>query len=257
MNSRLYPRFACMFVVALLAAACGGANVNVVVEIPGGEGEGPVPVSDLEVQLLPYDRDAVFDSLAAEAAEAEPQFPADLLAARDEVVAAQQEWRDAELEWQTLRDTAQTISQAMEGLNRSERAYRELFQQFGDMERALAQAERRQEQAFQRFQSMQAETMAGIEAVNVMRDEWADEAFAAFDSVRVRLIDETGLAPAFDTTGAEGSVQFVVPPGRYWVHARQRRPYDEYYWNLEVTARRETPVELTLDADNAEMRPVY
>ena len=49
----------------LAAAACGPAEVVVTMEIdlPNPEGEGTVnrSLSDIEVQLIPFDRDAVFD----------------------------------------------------------------------------------------------------------------------------------------------------------------------------------------------------
>ena len=75
--------------IALLlsAAACGSGEVVVTMEIdiPNPDGDGTITraLSDIEVQLLPFDRDAIFDSMTAAYATPEPEVPPDLIAARD------------------------------------------------------------------------------------------------------------------------------------------------------------------------------
>jgi hypothetical protein len=65
-----------VWVVALLAAsACGGGD-SVVVRASLGEG-GAQPIADLPVRLLPYDRQAILDSIAADNDEPEPKVPRD------------------------------------------------------------------------------------------------------------------------------------------------------------------------------------
>lgn len=59
----------------LLAACSEGPKVVVRAEVDGR------PVADLPVTLLPYDRQAVLDSLAKEQEAPEPLFPADLVQA--------------------------------------------------------------------------------------------------------------------------------------------------------------------------------
>ena len=61
----------------LAAAGCGGAD-NVVVHASLGEGGGQ-PVADLPVRLIPYDREAILDSLARDAGSPEPRLPADAM----------------------------------------------------------------------------------------------------------------------------------------------------------------------------------
>lgn len=60
----------------LAAAACGGGGDNVVVRASLGEGQ---PVADLPVRLLPYDRQAILDSLARDAESPEPRLPDDAM----------------------------------------------------------------------------------------------------------------------------------------------------------------------------------
>ena len=80
-----------LFSLSLLiaASACGPAEVVVTMEIdvasPDGEGMVTRPLSDIEVRLLPYDRDAVFDSMASAFGTPEPPIPEELIAERERV----------------------------------------------------------------------------------------------------------------------------------------------------------------------------
>ncbi len=117
----------------LAATACGPAQVVVTIEIdvdnPEGEGTVTRALSDVEVQLLPFDRDAVFDSMSAVFAAPEPPVPDELIAARDEVQQAQQEWQQAQNRWNTLRDTLQKLTTSMEQYSRGEARYVALFRE--------------------------------------------------------------------------------------------------------------------------------
>ena len=81
----------------LAVAACGPAEVVVTIEIdidsPDGEGMISHALSDVEVQLIPFDRDAVFDSMATAYGTPEPPIPEELVTARGEVRVAQEEWQ--------------------------------------------------------------------------------------------------------------------------------------------------------------------
>ena len=73
---------------ALLAAgACATPEVVVTVEIdvanPDGEGTVARALGELEIQLLPFDRDAVFDSMQSAFGTPEPEVPQELLDAKD------------------------------------------------------------------------------------------------------------------------------------------------------------------------------
>ena len=69
-----------MMAFLLAAAACGPAQVVVTMEVdqPNPEGEGSVtaPLAGVEVSLLPFDRDQVFDSLSKAFGTPEPPDPA-------------------------------------------------------------------------------------------------------------------------------------------------------------------------------------
>ncbi len=242
---------------ALAFTACGGADVTVFAAL--GDEANPEPLDGIEVRLLPYDRDQIFDSLASEAAFPEPQMPADLEAARDEIAAAQQAWRDSETRWGILRDTLQKLNDAMEGLNRAESLYGRLYREYQPLENEYNQADREMGRLFDAFDALQQATIGRMDSMRVVQADWADQAFEDYDLVRFMKMEEVGLEELADTTEATGIADFEggVAPGAYWVHARHRLPYDELYWNVPVVIARGEPFVLRLSRENADVRPIY
>ena len=245
---------------SLALAACGPADVSIYVAL-GGDDE-PQPLDGIEVQILPYDRDAIFDSLEAVAVAAgspEPEMPEDLIAARDEIAAAQSAWRDEETRWGELRDRLQTINEELETLNQGERRYRELFAEWEDLNAVYEGAERNVGRLFEAFNDLQQATIGRFDSMRVVQGDWADQAFEDFEMVRFAKVEMSGLEAVYDTTGAEGVADFDegVAPGAYWVHARYELVYDELYWNVPVNITTDEPFVLRLRRDNAELRPIY
>jgi hypothetical protein len=143
----------------LALAACGPGEVTVLVEaemLDPDSGDRVVrPVGDLVLQLVPFDRDAIFDSLTRAAASPEPQLPQHLIVARDSIAQARQQWQESESQWLTFRDRLQEISQEMTQFNPAEARYRQLFEEFNRIEGQYLQAEARKDEAFARFERLQ------------------------------------------------------------------------------------------------------
>jgi len=245
----------------LAAAACGPGEVVVTMEIeaPNPEGEGTVTrtLSDIEVQLLPYDRDQVFDSMTTAFGTPEPEIPAELIEARAAVQAAQEEWDAAQRRWNVLRDTLQTITGAMEQFSRGEARYVALFREFQEFEAELGRVERQMNASFERFDELQRGTIRASDSVRILQDNWADEAFAGVGEVFLAKQRLSGLDVAVDTTDASGVARgnLQVKPGQYWVHARYELPYTELYWNVPITVERGEPLVVELTRANAQERP--
>lgn len=249
---------------ALLAAgACSSPEVVVTVEIevPNPDGEGTVArtVSDLEVQLLPFDRDAVFDSMTVAYGIAEPEVPQELLDAREQVRLAQEEWQESERRWNVIRDTMQKITTAMEGYSRGESRYVALFREFGDFEGQLGSVQRQMESAFENFTTLQGGTIRQADSIRILRDNWADEAFSGVGEIFMLKQRSSGLPATADTTDANGVARTFhmnakLKPGNYWVHARYELTYTELYWNVPITVVAGEPVEVRLNPANAEER---
>lgn len=244
----------------LAAAACGPGQVVVTMEIqtdnPDGGGSTQLALSDIEVQLLPFDRDAIFDSLTQAYPEPEPEVPEALTEARADVQQAQAEYDAAQRRWSTIRDTLQKLSSSMEQYNRGEAQYLVLFREFQDFDSQLSGAERAMNSAFDTFDSLQQGTIHESDSIRILQDNWADEAFADVGEIFREKQAASGLDVAVDTTNANGVAQLEARPGDYWLYARYRQTYTELYWNVPVTVTRGDPVEVRLDRSNAQERPV-
>lgn len=242
----------------LVLAACGPAQVTVVVKLDDEGGE-PTLLDAVVVRLLPYDRDFIFDSLTAAASTPEPEIPPELVAAQEEIAAAQQVWRDAEDRWNFLRDTLNNLNEELADLNPRMSRYKTIHDEWERWNREYQQVDRRKASLFQRFDTLQRGTNEKMEEVRIVRRDWADRAFEDVGMVIEARLEETGLEENSDTTGvdAEGIARFEVPPGEYWVYARHELPNHEFYWNVPVTVARGEPALVELTPGNAEKRPIF
>jgi hypothetical protein len=244
----------------LAAAACGPAEVVVTMEIdlPNPDGEGTVnrSLSDIEVQLIPFDRDAVFDSMTTAFGSSEPQVPQDLIDRRGEVQIAQGQWEGSVRRWNTIRDTLQKLNTAMEGYSRGEARYVALFREWQDFEGELGGVERGMDSDFATFDALQQGTIRASDSVKILQDNWADEAFVGIGEVFTAKQREVGLDWPVDTTDASGVARrnLLVKPGVYWVHARYELAYTELYWNVMITVEGGEPLTVQLTRANAQER---
>lgn len=251
-----------LILLAPLFVACGPGQVAVTaeIEVPDPENVGATvvrPMADLEVQVIPFDRDAVFDSLTAAAATPEPAIPADLLAAQEEIATAQAEWSAAEAAWGRGRARQQEILDEMEPLNPAEGQYVVLFQEFQDQEARVARAERLKDQAFDRFDELQAGYIARRDSMRFILDDWADQAYASTFEIFIIKAKEAGQEILADTTDAQGYALIDVPPGEWWINAFFDEAYSELYWNLgPITVVRGDPIQVRLTRETAEVRPI-
>lgn len=243
----------------LLAAACGPGQVAVIgeIEIADPEGEGMVirPLADMEVQFLPFDRDFVFDSLAAAFGTPEPPIPPDLLAIQDSIAAAQEEWREEEARWAAGRDRLVRINEQLQGLSRTQGQYITLYREYEDVEVQVERAGRVKDEAFRRFTELQEGYIQRADSMRLIREGWEDEAFAGAGEVFLAKLREAGREMVVDTTDATGRTLTAVPPGRWWVHTRHELPFSELYWNIEINVERGDPLQVFLNRQTAQVRP--
>ena len=254
MLRKLYPTL----LLVLAAAACGPTQVVLTAETEVDDPEqGTVvrPLANLEVRFYPFDRDQVFDSLTQAASSPEPPIPQDLLDAQAEVAAAQEAWRSAETEWQSLRDNLENINRELQGLSRGESRYVQLYNEFQEAEREVGGAERSMEQAFARFTELQEASIARTDEIRLLREQWADEAFAEVGAVFDAKSTMSGRDILVDTTDANGTITTALREGQWWVSARQELPFNELYWNVMFTVEGGDPVTVTINRGNAVERP--
>jgi hypothetical protein len=131
-----------------------------------------------------------------------------------------------------------------------------LYTEFQDGETQLAGVEREKNRAFDRFTELQAGIIRQADSIRILREQWADEAFAAANDVFATKLRELAREVVVDTTDAAGMAIPEVPPGEWWIHARHELPYQELYWNVPVTVVRGEPQEIRLTEGNAQVRPL-
>lgn len=243
-------------VLPLLGAACSKPEVQVRAELPGAGGAASTPVADLPVRLLPYDRDAILDSLTRAAKRPEPQVPANLQPQRDSLVRLQAAWRAANARLKAIADTAATLTvQVRPGAAES-----------AEREQKLKQAQRlglEQQQVNQQVADIQRQIAAlsgqigaRLDSVQTARRAWSETTFKDFDAIVQRRLKSIERNEVADTTGREGTATFHVEEGRWWVYARYALPDHELYWNFPVeVSGKQTTVRLT--EQNAKKRPLY
>ncbi|MFO7894854.1 MAG: hypothetical protein R6U63_14060 [Longimicrobiales bacterium] len=245
-------------VAAWSLAACGGGDVTVraqlAQEMADVEAE-TMALSSLPVRLIPFDRDAIFDSLSQAFPEPEPTIPDSIFDLQERVVEAQEEWREAEAEWTTLRDSLQAILNQMEEMDQGSGEYFVLFQEFNELEGQVNDLEATSSEAFEEFNELQMRLNSSSREIEIARQNWADEAFAPIDSIFTARFEELGLEEQRDTTNAQGMARFRgVQAGQWWVTARYDRQFDELYWNVPVEVNSGEEVLVELIEDNAEVR---
>ena len=255
-------RSALPFAMSLLlaAAACGPGEVVVTIEIdvdnPDGDGTITRALSEVVVRLVPYDRDAVFDSMTTAFGTPEPSIPEDLVAARDKVRLAQEAWQRSQTRWNTIRDTLQKLNTALEQYSRGESRYTILFREWNDFDTELTDVDREMTRSFDRFTELQQGTIRASDSVRILQEYWGDEAFIGVGEIFLAKRQASGLDEATDTTDAMGVARthLQVKPGQYWVYARYELVYTELYWNVMITVERGEPIQVRLTRENADER---
>lgn len=241
-----------------LLAACGGGEVVVQAAIrpEADDAAEPTPLPNLEVRAIPYDRDAIFDSLRTAYGEPEPEIPDSLSQLQDALVEAQEQLAESETRWNAARDSLKTLSDQMQQMSRGSPQYVVAYRDFNAQETIEQQQRRLMEQANQRYTQMLSAFNEQSAAIRARRQAWGDEAFASVNEVIEARLEASGLTEHWDTTDGNGVVRFEgLKQGDWWIHARYDLPYTELYWNVPVQVEGSDPVTLILNRQNAQVRP--
>jgi hypothetical protein len=239
----------------VVPAACTRSTQLAVQAVSEDAEEQVTGRAQLIIRALPYDRDALFSALTAQATEPEPQPPADLIELRDSVSVARQRWTEAEASWNDVRSELQSLSERMRAMDRSSTEYARLFSQFDRLDSQVGRLERTQTRYFDEFTGLQGTYRARADSFNAVLQAWEERAFEDYGEVVDSLVEVLGEALE-DTTDSSGWAVFRVPRGTWWIHTRSVLVFEELYWNVpyESTGGADT---LVIDNSNAEVRPVY
>jgi len=247
----------------LALGACSSGEVVVIAEIEVEDTEQPgtmrtLTLEDLEVDLIPFDRDQIFDSLTAAAANPEPSVPPELMEAQDSIRVAQERWQSMTTRWNALRDRMTAINEEIGNYAPAEPRYRELYSEFADVEGEYNRLNNQVDAAFARFDSLQKASLGASQELEIQIENWENEAFAEVDAVFLAKEREAGRTIMTDTTDVSGTTDAFVglSEGRYWVTARYTLPFSELYWNVAVDVVAGEPIEVRLTRENATERPI-
>lgn len=248
------------WLIGLLAvtslAACNRTS-QLTIRALSGSGDEASARAQLEVRLLPYDRDAVFEQMIAAASSPEPQPPEDLLQLRDSIAAAQDLWRQAEAAWNDIYSELKDLSERMEGMNSASNAYFEAYQRFDELDAQERRLNRDRQRYFEEFDALQRQYSERADSFNAVVLTWEDEAFMNLSEVIDSLLEADGREEIWDTTDAAGIAQFTVPRGQWYIHTRAKLPFEELYWNVPIEVAGGTTDTIVIDESNAEVRPVF
>jgi hypothetical protein len=245
-------------VVAVSAAGCGGGEVVVLAQLEGAptEEREAVAIPAMQVRLLPFNRDEIFDSLSQAHPAPEPQVPDTIFELQQQVGERYREWQAALSRWGALRDSLETLSRRMRQMDRGSGEYFAMFRDFNDLADEVEVLDRRSNQAFEAFTSLQSRLTLEAREISLQRELWSDEAFAPVDSIFMARLEARGGSEQVDTTNAQGVARFRgVRSGPWWIYARFDRQFDELYWNVPIEVGRGDEIQVRLTEQNAEVRP--
>jgi hypothetical protein len=216
----------------------------------------PAGLDRIEITLLPYNRDSIFDALTRRAPRPRPEIPADLLALRDSLDELRRLWTEAESQWNAVRDELQRLGEQMGRMNRASREYAQAFARFTELERRYRALEQAKDAAFRRYDELQKRYATRADSVKIARFNWEEEAFAEYVTITDSLLERLGRQIYVDTTAGGGWASFKVPAGRWYVYTTYELPFRELYFNIPVEIRAGRTDTLILTPDTAEVRPL-
>lgn len=235
-------------VVALLlgAAACS-TETELTIQAQGDSAEGEtVPLTNVKLDVIPYDIDALYEELEAGTQPGEPPVA-------DSLRALSQVYQDVCTAYRATGDSIEVVRQRATAIrDQTSPEYQQAFQEYQGLVR-------REEE---RFASCQEVTDIYTQVRGEYREErqaweeraWPQEQFLEAESLRM------GERPAQSVeTDPSGMARVTVPNGTWWILGTAPVPgsiSQQYRWNLQVNAQggRDT---VRLTGENAELQPVF
>lgn len=240
---------AALALVAAFAGACSTeTDFTIVAQGENDEGE-VVPLTNVSLDVLPYDIDDLYEELEAQTQPGPPP-PADSLGVLARV------YQESCAAYRATSDSIETVRQRATQVQQQEGeasdAYRQAFAQY----QALVQ---REEQRFDRCQEV-TDVYTGVRSqYRQERTAWEERAWPAGDFASAESL-RVGDSPIQTVeTDQRGVATVTVPNGDWWILGTAPVPgsiSQQYRWNVPVAAQGgQDTVRLT--GENAETVPVF
>jgi len=231
--------------------------------VSGCDGEGHLKITvdhdswgslgDLEVWALPFDANALLDSLANTATTPAPEFTALWdrlqkyqrrdLAAESTFIA---EWHAARLGVKALSDSLLEAGRDAPGYARDYARFRRLYRTLTTQEAALETE----------IENLTADDRALADsagaAATVLR-RWEASAYADFDRLAEEAAAQAGRQPIALVTNEVGFAETGLPTGRWWLVARAphpENPFVDLLWHVPARVGSWRPVTTPLNGGN-------
>jgi hypothetical protein len=218
-----------------MATGCGGDASPVLVRASLGHGE---PVTGLEITALPFDAEAVLDSLADAAPTPRPTFralEAELAAYRspeDDRLA------EASIPWLALHDSVSRLADSLNGMDRRGATYARMYARFRQLYARLQQRATERDRALEELRGEDVTLARRAQAASEELRTWERDAYSAYPQIAAEALDRRGVEFVRATAAEDGTLHLELPPGEWWIVARladPENPFQEYYWNVPLT----------------------
>lgn len=238
-------RAAAAAVLVVVAACSTETDLTIIARAQSAEGD-TVALSNVNLDIIPYDIDQLYEELRA---ETRPGAPPEA----DSLSALAKTYQDACTAYRATSDSIETVRERATAIqDQTSEEYRRVFAQY----QALVQREE------QRFEQCQGVTDIYTRVRNEYREArqaweeeaWPPERFTEAESLRI------GEKPVQTVeTNQQGVATVTVPNGEWWILGTAPVPgsiSQQYRWNERVMAGggRDT---FRLSGQNAEVEPVF
>jgi len=245
----------CAVLVLCLSACADHAKVQVRAFFESG-----IPLTGVEVSVLPFDAERVLDSLDALSPTPKPDFSplqAKIQNYRRRDTVSADPGAGIMAAWLATKDSVARMASDLSRQDRKAPGYKESYARF--------------RQLYDRFTAREAEREARLRSFYSADRTLAEEATHASDSLRawerVAYRDFAELANAEvarrkravvqTRTDSVGTFEAELPNGPWWLTAHvinPDNPFEEFHWNVPVTVAAGLPVSLPLMRANAVVR---
>ena len=244
-------RRAVLYVAFIAGVACGDRPASVTIRIVGASPETPAIA---EVVALPFDPQALLDSLALAAQEPAPAFPELEAELRAFQAPPPTDLGAAGRIWAATRDSLVMLGDSLRAVDRRSAGYRAAYGRFRALYQRLAERGAARDAALQTVTGAVRDLArrAGRAADSLRR--WEATAYAAFDSLAALAVERTGLEPVHAVPDADGVARLDLGSGAWWIVLtlpQLGNPFVERVWHVPVVSRAGFPFGVPVHESNA------
>ena len=195
-----------------------------------------ITLANMEITALPFDPDALRDSLVEASDIPRPQFPdleTELASYRRPDISGLEE---SFLPWQAIHDSVHHLADSLNNAGSdSSPEYASAYARLRDQYQRLAQSAVHRDAAIREQVGDDRQLAMRVAAAADTLRAWEGLAFAQFSELADSAIAREGRGFHRATTNDDGVAEFTLAPGRWWLMATRadpENPFAEYYWNV-------------------------